>query len=184
MAGLLEIADDEFSALREALKKYESEVPAKIAADPAGVDLDLLSLRASYSSSSALAALDKSIASIANAELRDGTSDTLERALNRLLYVGIRTVSELDSAALDNHELASQFAKVWLEGKSYQHLSVGIGTFYLAYVLMAARQDKGQFVQYLDAFNIGGAEARNKMADRALAAFSEIQQSLGGEGAA
>lgn len=174
VAGLLEVADDEFVALRAELRRYEEEIGKKIASNPDDVGLDLPSLRSAYSSESAIASLDRAIADKAGAQLGDLTLDTLERALNRLLYVGIDKVAQLEKSTKENLELATRFAERWMDRK-YEHLPAGVGVFYLAYVLMAAKNDKAAFMEYLAHFNIGLTDTREDTAERALTLMAELQ---------
>lgn len=118
--------------------------------------------------------LDQAIAEIAASQLEEGPPDTLERAVNRLLHAGIRKVSDLERAANENRVLAARFAKIWMNGTTYERLSIGIGTLYLAYVLMAAKQDRSAFIQYLNQFNIGDTGGRDEAAERAIAIFNEV----------
>ena len=48
LAGMLEIADAEFVALRDELTQYELEVPERVQQEPASVQLDKASLRAYF----------------------------------------------------------------------------------------------------------------------------------------
>ncbi|WP_243303213.1 GTP pyrophosphokinase [Geothrix oryzisoli] len=177
VAGLLEIADDEFCALREELKGYELEVGKKIADNEKNIDLDLPALKSLYSSGSALVELDRAIAAIVSAKLDEGTNDVYERLLSRLLYLGISTVSEAEQMAKQNQNSAAMFAKKWFSKKTYTRFPTGIGTLYLGYLLMAARQDKSAFVEYLNHFRIGAEEGREQEAERAIKIFEEIQTS-------
>ena len=171
VAGLLEIADDEFGAIREELKHYEHEIAKIISQNVTEVDLDLPVVKSLYGSNSSAAALDKAIATVASAHLEEAD---LERILDRFHYFGINKVSELEMAVKQNHKLAVSFAEKWLNGKTYAKFPTGVGALYLGYVIMAAKEDKAAFVSYLNRFNIGHQEEREQDAERAMNIFKEV----------
>lgn len=175
VAGLLEVADDEFGSLRSKLRLYEEEVGKKIALNPEDVGLDLPSLKSAYSSGSAIAALDKAIVANSKATLEEATLDALERVLKRLLYLGIHKVSELESCVKENHELAVKLAAKLLGTNTYAQIPTGIGAFYLAYILLAAKNDKQAFMSYLEQFSIGSKEDRERTVSRVMSSIDEIQ---------
>ncbi len=174
IAGLLEIADDEFGALRAKLRDYEEEIREKNITSLVNVELDLPSLKAAYANHLAVMKLDVAIAETANAQIAEESSDTLERAVDRLLYVGIKNIAQLENTTKTNHELAANFAKRWMSN-DYDELPMGVGVFYLAYVLMAKKKNTSAFMSYLDHFEIGQNEERSSLAERAISIVSELQ---------
>lgn len=176
IAGLLEIADDEFEALRLKLRNYEQEIKEKNISSLGSLEIDLPSLKAAYASNLAVTALDRAIAEKAGAQISVEPSDTLERAAGRLLFLGIKNISQLEQATRENHELATNFAAQWIDGK-YDKLPMGVGIFYLAYALMAIKKDKSAFLSYLNQFNIGRHEERDNLAERAISIASRIEAS-------
>lgn len=67
LAGLLEIADDEFAAVRDGLQEYEDAVPGEILSTPTTVELDKASLRAFVANNALVKRLDEVIAFIGDA---------------------------------------------------------------------------------------------------------------------
>ncbi len=73
LAGLLEIADNEFTSIRNELTNYERDIPSQIKQTPDTVLLDKASLRAYITSNEFINKLDRKIAEFT----RDGIINTL-----------------------------------------------------------------------------------------------------------
>src|SRR5690606_38795364 len=84
LAGLLEIADNEFRRLRDELIVYAREVPKQIESAPSTVLLDDVSLASFIESNSELAAIDNQMAEVAGRDLRLGKWENLAAALNHV----------------------------------------------------------------------------------------------------
>lgn len=173
IAGLLEIADDEFKALRVDLRRYEEEVGEKLASNIDDVGLDIPSLRAAYSNKLGVADLDDAIANVMGARLTDDPA-THEVDVNRLRFVGIETIAQLERSIKEHYKITTEFAERWISRK-YDTTTVGIGVFYLMYVLLAIKGDKGFFKEYLVRFSVGVPKDKNKIAERAIFLVNEIQ---------
>lgn len=175
VAGLLEIADDEFVSLRSELRHYEEEVGKNIELNPDDVDLDIPSLKSIYSNKSATSSLDIDISKNTGIKLVEADSDYFERTLKRLLYLGINRVSDLEKHAKDNHGLVVKLANKIIKKGKYENISKGIGVFYLTYILISAKKDKKEFIEYLDKFSIGTKSDREETFNRITSSIEEIQ---------
>jgi putative GTP pyrophosphokinase len=168
IAGLLELADDEFTSIRHALAVYEKAIPEKIRKAPQKVDLDLPSFRSLYSLPSAVTALDDAVARAGKTTIKHNLS-RLESLLERLHAFGIQSVRDLERIALSEQANVSKFVKYWNSSGQLDTPSAGIGVFYLMYVLMWRSQDRKKILVYFNKNNIGYQEKREEAADRVLA---------------
>jgi ppGpp synthetase/RelA/SpoT-type nucleotidyltranferase len=92
LAGLLELADQEFVAIRRELDEYAAALPRRIEADPEAVPLDRLSLLALLDVPEVVE-LDRAIAAEVGKELGDAPFFP-EYLLRMLASSGVRTVAE------------------------------------------------------------------------------------------
>jgi len=175
IAGLLELADDEFSAIRRDLASYAASIPNAIRKQPETVGIDKISLHSLVSSpESALRRLSQTIASAAGAELEPTTDTILEKNVANLNFLEIQTVAELESAAAAHEAVVAEFAKRWLEGSTHRRLHEGIGILYLAYVLLAERGDGDRILRFLREGSIGVSHERAEIVRRILSTYQAV----------
>lgn len=92
LAGLLEIADDEFRRLRDELSAYAQSVPGIIKTSPRTVTLDDVSLASFIKTNNELLTVDKSMADFSGRELTDGKWESMAAVLN---HVGLSTIEDV-----------------------------------------------------------------------------------------
>ena len=153
LAGLLELADEEFAAIRDALSSYQKNLPQEISSSPAAVTLDKLSLAEFLKSNLVAKTLDEQIASFFGAELTSN-ENVLENDLQMLNFFEIKTISDLKTS-LDQHGKAVlKFAKRWINSKE-SRIGRGICVLYLSYLLAAQTQNQVQVMRFLHTCSIG-----------------------------
>jgi ppGpp synthetase/RelA/SpoT-type nucleotidyltranferase len=153
VAGLLELADAEFLSIRNELAEYTARVTREIVSATQRIELNLPSLRALYTFESHVASLDSVVAEIASSELKGG--ELSESYLPRLTALGLSDIETLEQVALQERDTVKQFATYWLNGNKHKKLSVGVGLFYLIYVLLWKTGDKTRMANYFLSYNIG-----------------------------
>ncbi len=168
IAGLLELADEEFSSIRRNLVKYESEVPARIKLTPEKVGLDLPSFRALYTVPSALTSLDDVVIKAAQGVLESSEMDQLEDIVEYMTSFEIKTIDQIEKLALRELKTVSEFVVYWLEDKTIGKVSTGIGAFYLLFILAWRTQDRSRILEYFNQAELGRSEDREGYADRLL----------------
>jgi ppGpp synthetase/RelA/SpoT-type nucleotidyltranferase len=169
LAGLLELADAEFAAIRDALNTYEKEVPALIAAAPASVPIDKVSMAAFLNESEIVNEIDAQIGSLVGAQIVASDPYSVEADLQYLNFVGLTSVAALDNALREQREKIGRFARIWLEGSKYETLARGISVFYLIYVLLALQRDPARIRDWVEKCGVGALNERPSMPDRVLA---------------
>lgn len=158
VAGLLELADAEFSAIRHDLASYGEALQTQIKISDTPIELNLPSLRALYRSKSSLQALDAVIAQSADSVIIGDDSSLDGSELPWLKRLNICTIGDLEAAA---HKLGKElnlFADFWLEGRKHKELTRGIGLFYLTFLLLSKTHNKSLISEYCIDSKFGNPE--------------------------
>ncbi len=168
LAGLLEIADDEFTAIREDFEKYEKKVRADIRTAPESVTVDIASLRAFVEGSNVVSELDEKIARIMRAKLTK--VKVRDSDLQQIAYVGFKTIGDIEQALAIRKDVVHRFAELWIDNQ-YTDVARGISVFYLCYVVLAERGSLEDITNYLRSNSIGLSSEYEENAEKLLAAY-------------
>jgi ppGpp synthetase/RelA/SpoT-type nucleotidyltranferase len=159
LAGLLEIADNEFMRLRDELDTYAANVPNDIAREPSSVALDDVSLASFISTNQVLRELDLEMAAFVKRPLAEKTSSSLAAMLN---YAGIETIEEM-SLALDKYR--EVILLQWKERLASRDLKgsvgKGIGLFHLSQVLLVVEGGEAKLMEAFAHLGIGSGVFKN-----------------------
>jgi putative GTP pyrophosphokinase len=165
LAGLLELADQEFRTIRDELDSYSNQVLESIESDSSEVDLNAVSLKALITNNEDLKRIDSAIAKAGKCDIDESDDDYgIEAA--RLAFFGIATIDELMNALAVNENSIVEFCGQFLasdidRGGSF---SPGISIFYLAYVLALSSESEKTLKDYVKAFiRLGDQESENKL---------------------
>lgn len=145
LAGLLEIADDEFRGIRDAIDEYQRHVAVAVTAAPSEVSVDQDSLLAFVAEDEVVASLDHRIADVIGVPVTNGTIDSTF-LLKVLSEVRIRTIQALRSELISRGERVVEFARVWIlrpdpeRSGPISYFVRGISLIYLAYYLLLTIQ--------------------------------------------
>jgi len=153
LAGLLELADDEFNRIKYEIEQYTVEIDAKIIEKPEEILIDKVSLEHFTLSSPIVKELDEIITSNANSKLRN--VGNISNQITKIAYFDIKTIDDLEKTIENNKEKIISFAKDWISKNEFDYLNRGISLFYLGYVLIGATQDYDKIIEYLHTFRIG-----------------------------
>jgi putative GTP pyrophosphokinase len=172
LAGLLEIADHEFTVIRDDLAQYAIQVPEEIRLSPALVGVDDISIKAFIENDSTSKYLDQEIAHYLGATLNDETLDAAEM----IQFAGIQTIDELRRALDQRKDFILKQYKHRVEKGRYSTISHGVAIFHLFEVLIAEKGDPTELERAFQRFNIsseqGPAVAAKEVFDGIQAARS------------
>ena len=155
VAGLLELADDEFSAIRTDLAAYVESVRGGVATSSEPQELNLPSLRQMYSQTTALSNLDNIVAEVAGSRIGGTAEDVDDVLLPWLHRLSIDSVQRLEATAQRESDELRNFSRYWLEGEQYDELHTGIGLFYLVFLLLWRTHDRSLISDYCFQSNFG-----------------------------
>jgi putative GTP pyrophosphokinase len=175
LAGLLELADDEFIQIRDSLREYAASVPQKIIDSPESVLIDKVSLSEFVKASLLVRKIDQGIASLTAGKIVGEMGDKqLSHMVDLLHFVGLLTIADIDSSLRKFEEIIYGFAKAWMAGIELGKVKVGICLFYLCYVIVGRKNSVKQAYNYLNTINIGFSEERQQDAERIVSIYNQV----------
>ena len=180
LAGLLEIADEEFAKLRDDIRQYEAQVVADVARRPDTTGIDQESLLAFAKRSPLIKELDSAISGLIGSPLeKRHRKGYLSAQAARLQDLGLRSIGDVSKVLDARRDDILSFAARWIgpreavEGK-HGPVPRGVALFY-ANLLLAAE--------------IGSVEATSAQlaawgwsAEKALELASEAAKMVGPDG--
>jgi len=174
LAGLLEIADSEFSSIRDALDRYEKALPARIESAPEAVLLDKISLKSFINSSRLVSTLDQQITDLAGGPLSEADDVVIEHKVAELHFVGIRSIAQLEEALRSKQEMVLRFAADWLQGTK-RGATQTISLLYLAYVLLGESGDVNRAMKFFEELRIGETSEGAKNAAKVIDTYNRLR---------
>lgn len=177
LAGLLELADDEFSLLRVKISEYETDVLTMVSTTPDTVLIDKTSILAFLSKSNLLLELDQRICNATNRNLLKQQPDATD-LVNRLVNAGFNTIADINSSLVEATETIVPFA-VKIAGVPSKRSSggflTGVSLIYLAYIVVARIGNINQMFQFLGkAIPQQSPRKRNEFARELIKSYKEV----------
>jgi ppGpp synthetase/RelA/SpoT-type nucleotidyltranferase len=174
LSGLLELADEEFFAIRNEIEGYKNHLESNIAHNPSSVLLDLDSLESFVNTDAEVIELEKQLSQIFECEFIESHKETLSPALNYINALGISTIDELK----EKYQLASpyilNFVKHWLdEERNFINVRKGISLLYVAYVYLGVVDEQALYNAFLSSVKFG-EESKVEMPKRIKSIMDEI----------
>jgi putative GTP pyrophosphokinase len=175
VASLLELADAEFSSLRDELAAYATQVEGEIRTAPETVAIDKVSLGAYIIASELARQLDEISARQMKAQLHAARDMYIELTAREVLGMAIPTVGALNKEVEAYLPWAPQFIEELFPRSTSKQLSRGIGIGHMMYAV-AARAGKTRVLEYLNEFRIGySGKDRESFASRIVAAYQKAK---------
>lgn len=150
LAGVLEVADDEFRRLREDLEAYAARVGAEITQDPSKVQIDKDSLIAYLIQDEHAVQLNAQMAAYEEREVDAKVGESYaERLVVWLTHAGLETIQDVQKAVEDEADLMLEHLKLRssIHKQPKSHLPKGYVLFHLGLVLLARGGDPGQITE-------------------------------------
>jgi len=140
LAGLLEIADDEFVSIRKELANYESLLAEQISKHPEQVKIDPISLHIYLTTSKLVDKVNKRIESSTKIIFeKEFIPPLTEYTIRRLRYLHLTTILDIDTALSNNEDKIVYFAKNLVVPAGLEEGGYLCDTclFYLCYALLS-----------------------------------------------
>ncbi|MCA7993057.1 hypothetical protein LGM63_20640 [Burkholderia cepacia] len=165
LAGLLELADEEFMTIRKEIDEYERILPERLEESSDDVALDAESYVLFVNTDEVVTRIDQRIAQDANAILSETNTRIIDRRVSQMRFFGYRFVGEIKKALVANEALVSEVADRWQGRQAMaamrsrgpakrvsRRMQRGTSTLYLAYVLLLQNGDRAQLTEYMRRF--------------------------------
>jgi putative GTP pyrophosphokinase len=144
LAGLLEVADTEFQAIRDESASYAAAVTSEIQLGAGNLPIDRISVMAFIKQSPTVSDVDGELALVFGSRVDAAATVSVrysEMIAEGILPLGIATIAELSSALKKKSTGIVEFAREWVclgagrAGPSPHQLTPGISLFYLAIIV-------------------------------------------------
>lgn len=138
VAGLLELADDEFIRLRDGMKAYTDDIRMRIKEDRADeVAINVVSVNEFVQNNYRMRELNRKISAINGAEIKTVDAGSY---IDQLSWLNITKIGELQDMTKRNEESAFALAENALSATDIDVLSSNVGLFYLCRAELMARK--------------------------------------------
>ncbi|MGN1053104.1 MAG: GTP pyrophosphokinase family protein [Candidatus Scatosoma sp.] len=173
VAGLLEVADDEFTRLRNGMKAYTDDIRAKIKENRASdVAINIVSPNEFVSHNKRMCDLVEKIAKINGAEIKTVSPDNY---IEQLKWFGITTIGELQEMTGRNEKLAFELAESTLKATDIDILSSSVGLWYICRAeLINKKYGQEQIADFL-CVSLKDEERAKRQAKRFYERFSGVK---------
>ncbi len=155
LAGLLEIADDEFIGIRDGLLEYEKDSEERILSSPTDVLIDRVSLMTLIKIDAEIKELDDALADYSKISIEDMPIDYADARVKELQYIGLKTIEDIKSAIKDKHDTILKLFKKRAKVPTVDSLYRGITLYYLTQILLAEDGDLSTVAKRLTDLKIG-----------------------------
>jgi len=170
LSGLLELADYEFDGLRKNLRDYSEEVAT---AQDIDIPLDKISLTHFIKRDDLVRMLDNEIQNQTGLELvfEDWFAESL---VDKLLFVGVSKLSDLEAGLRHRSEVISRFAIEHLKGSTYSSIHRGVSVYYFCTGLLAESGNENRLLEYLETFSLGESANRKRFAQEIIEKYKSV----------
>ena len=173
IAGLLEIADDEFVRARNTMNSYTEEIRQKIIDNCADdVRIDMISLSEYIKRNKNMQAFLSELAAISGAEISEVNPDAY---IEQLAWFGIKTLGGLQDALEQYHDLALALAKRSLDSTDLDILASHVGLRYICRAkLLADGYSQEKAVEFLK-LAVGNEQRAERQAKHLYDTYAKMQ---------
>jgi putative GTP pyrophosphokinase len=145
LSGLLELADDEFRAIRDASKAYAQRVEQGVGGTPSETALDQDSIAHFIRTNHRIRELDESLADTLKMPIDEGEDHYAGSLSESAAAAGFRTIGEIEAQLESHSDTLRKFSSDWLAEddaeEALDEIPRGISLFHLFYLVSAERGD-------------------------------------------
>lgn len=178
LAGLLELADDEFVSIREHMKSYTEDIRQKIIEGCANdIQIDLISLTEYINKNQTMRGFLVELSNACKgddgqpAEIREITPESY---ILQLKWLGITNLGEMQNLVNENMELALKMAKATFENTDLDILSTNAALRYLCHACLINRDYTRQQAEEFFKLSTNNYKRAERMANNLFNNFKTL----------
>lgn len=172
IAGLLEIADDEFVRTRDHMRKYTEDIRRKIAENKADdVGIDSISLNEYVKRNNKMRDFLSEISRIANAEMSEINAESY---IVQLKFLGKETLGDLQNMMDDNKDLALKLAEKSLANAELDIVSSTVGLRFLCRAELLNKAYSEEKITEFLMLSLGTEEKAKRQTKHLLQTYKKI----------
>ncbi len=162
IAGILELADDEFIRARDAMVGYTEDIRQRIAKDEADdIRINMISLKEYVMNNPHMQSLIEEIAGLSNAEIQEIDPESY---IDQLAFLGITTLGGIEILIKENKELAMKLAEKALSHAELDIVSSSVALRFLCRAeLLNKEYEFDKIVEFLK-ISLGTTEKAERQA--------------------
>lgn len=174
LAGLLEIADDEFIRIRDTVNEYTEGVRLKVANDGADdVPLDSVSFTEYMKHNKKMQEFIKTLADIEGSEV---TFVSPDQYIEQFKWLGANSIGDVQKMLAENSDLAEKLARKALEGTELDILSTTAALRFLCRAkLISGGYSKEQIEEFIT-ISTRDKKRASRQAEHLIKTYEEIQK--------
>lgn len=162
LAGLLELADDEFVRIRNVVSSEENKITQELIDSPEKVQLDPSCLLIYLKSSKLVYGVNKKIEQATHTILSKSDPDFLKDLVKRLRYLDFRTLADIDMALGAHQKQVVNIAKRLLEPvETSEVVFDSISLYYLCYAVLSSEHSIEHIRTFSKRFNAKGTKGND-----------------------
>lgn len=172
IAGLLEIADEEFISIRDNIHLYGDEIRQKIADNQADqVLIDMVSLKEYMKLNKEMRGFLSELAAINKAEIQEISPESY---LEQLVWLGKRNLGDLQQMLEENKQLAFALAKYTLDKTDLDILASNVGLRYLCRAELLNKHYPQEKIEDFIALSTGDSKRAVRQAQHLLDVYEKV----------
>ena len=166
LAGLLELADDEFVRARDNMEAYTEDIRARIITDDADeIPINMISLNEYVLRNQRMQSVIREIADIAGAEISEIDPESY---IPQLAFLGVKKLGDIEVMINENYELSMKLAKKALSAADLDIVSSSVALRFLCRAeLLNKNYDFDKIVEFLK-ISLGTKEKAERQAKHLL----------------
>lgn len=183
LAGLLELADTEFTAIRKEDRRYRANISQSIELDPSHVEINLATISEFIGTSEIVADLDRELAGILPLNFMELHESVSSQYVQIAHFFKIQTISQLSEELSISRDIilgrASYELKIHgaLATDSPRSVYRGICLSYYGQMMAAASGKQPKVQEYLKTIEFGTSNSRKSFSEFLINAYKNIRGS-------
>ena len=174
VAGLLEIADQQFVYIRDSIRKYSDEIKKRISEGNAhDISIDSVSLSEYVKSNEELIDLNNKIAGLCSAQVHFVSP---ENYVKQLKFLGKESIGDLQEMVVRNSPLAFKLAAKAINGSSLDMVSSNVGLRFVCRAeLLLSTYSRDQAARFLN-ISMGDIQRAKRTVEKLINTYEEINR--------